>query len=162
MEMGTEILLARMKDHPEEFINSNVLDYSVLRWEAVLHESRNHLPKEDIDAIDAGIKQLYVDRFNERVLKTLAGESEPEQTEGTLTYKTQGRYTIGMTNAATVPRNIFGSAPVKAEGCQIGQAVDAHEEYRKHMLQQQRLMNSAQNTLGQGESPLKNFFKRGT
>jgi hypothetical protein len=78
MEIGTEILLARMKDHPEEFINlrNMALGLSDLRWDRLLRDAKEHLPKEDTDALEAGIKQLYIDRFNERVLKTLAGESE--------------------------------------------------------------------------------------
>ena len=140
MEMGTEILLARMKEYPEEFINVNdiALGYDGLRWDRVLRDARDHLPKEDIVALDAGIKQLYVDRFNERVLKVLAGESEQEESEGNMTYKTQGRYTMGMTNALA----------------------DAHLEHKKHIMEQQRQMNiaqniaqnSAQNTLWQGLS----------
>jgi hypothetical protein len=137
MEMGTEILLARMKEYPEEFINDNRAIHDGLRWDRVLRDSRDHLPKEDIDALDAGIKQLYIDRFNERVLKTLAGESEPEQTEETITYKASGRYGIPD------PRALYGNP------------VDAHEEYKKQMkqyeMEQQRQMNIA-NTLGQGLS----------
>ena len=155
MEMGTEILLARMKEYPEEFINVNniALGYDGLRWDRVLRDAREHLPKEDVDALDAGIKRLYVDRFNERVLKTLAGESEPEQTEGTITYKTQGRYTTGFTD----PRGLFGNVPVE----------HIEEEYQKQlkqyeMEQQRRMMNSAQNTAGMGISSFKNFFSRGT
>jgi hypothetical protein len=74
------------------------------------------------------MKQLYIDRFNERVLKTLAGESEPEQTEGTITYKASGRYATGAIGTTDV-RGLFGNP------------VDAHEEYKKEMARQQNLMN---------------------
>ena len=151
METGTEILLARMKEYPEEFINidNRAMGYDGPRWDRVLRDAREHLPKEDVDALDAGIKRLYVDRFNERVLKVLAGESEQEDT---LKYKASGRYSTGVTDV----RGLFGNP------------VDAHEEYMKQkqyeMEQQRRLMNSAQNTLSQGlmngMSPLKNFFGR--
>jgi hypothetical protein len=162
METGTEILLARMKDHPEEFVNDNRALHDELRWDRVLRDAREHLPKEDIDALDAGIKQLYVDRFNERVLKVLAGESEQEET---VKYKASGRYAAG----ATDPRVLFGGATVKAEGSQV----DAHREYMNEMARQQNLMNqmemdqarrqmnSAQNTLGRGISSFGNIFKFG-
>jgi hypothetical protein len=129
MEMGTEILLARMKEYPEEFINqeNKALGYEGLRWDRVLRDAREHLPKEDVDALDAGMKRLYIDRFNEKVLKTLAGEAVYES-EDTLTYKTQGRYTMGMTNALA----------------------EAHQSIRNQAVDQQRLMNSAQNTLSNG------------
>jgi hypothetical protein len=153
MEMGTEILLARMKEYPEEFINVNniALGYDGLRWDRVLRDAREHLPKEDVDALDAGMKRLYVDRFNERVLKVLAGESEPEQTEGTITYKTQGRYQTGVIDS----RGLYGNP------------VDAHEEYMKQkqyeMDQQRRQMNSAQNTLSNGVSGMfGNIFGKGS
>jgi len=146
MEMGTEILLARMKEHPEEFVNDNsVRRLDGLRWDSVLRDAREHLPEEDVKALEAGMKQLYIDRFNERVLKVLAGESEPEQPEGTITYKTQGRYQTGVTDT----RGLFGNP------------VDAHEEYMKQkqyeMDQQRRMMNNAHNMANIGGS----FFKFG-
>jgi hypothetical protein len=160
MEMGTEILLARMKDHPEEFVNidNRALGYDGLRWDRVLRDAREHLPKEDVDALDAGIKRLYVDRFNERVLKTLAGESEQEET---VKYKASGRYAAG----ATDPRVLFGSATVKAEGSQIGpmQQVLMQERQMQERLMNQmemdqaRTRNNGQNMANIGRS----FFKFG-
>jgi hypothetical protein len=163
MEMGTEILLARMKEYPEEFINveNRALGYDGLRWDRVLRDAREHLPKEDVDALDAGMRRLYIDRFNERVLKTLAGESEPEQTEGTITYKASGRYATGAIGASD-PRALFGTPQA-----------DAHQEYMNEMARQQKLMNQMEmqqqrqmmNSKNQvntgGMSSLKNFFSRG-
>jgi hypothetical protein len=163
MEMGTEILLARMKEYPEEFINTKniALGLNDLRWDKVLREGREYLPKEDVEALEAGIKQLYIDRFNERVLKTLAGESEPEQTEGTIKYKAQGRY--GQITPMSDPRALFGNPQA-----------DAHQEYMNEMARQQDLMNQMEmqqqrqmmNSKNQvntgGMSSLKNFFSRGT
>jgi hypothetical protein len=152
MEMGTEILLARMKEYPEEFINqeNKALGYEGLRWDRVLRDAREHLPKEDVDALDAGLKRLYIDRFNEKVLKTLAGEAVYES-EDTLKYKVSGRYTGGVTDV----RGLFGNP------------VDAHEEYMKQkqyeMEQQRRLMNSAQNTLSNGANGMfGNIFGKGS
>jgi hypothetical protein len=160
MEMGTEILLARMKEYPEEFINlkDRAIGYDSLRWDAVMREGREYLPEEDRKALDAGMKQLYIDRFNERVLKTLAGESEPEQPEETLKYKTQGRYATGFTD----PRGVFGGPPVKAEGVQISaQHQQLMAEQQRHMEQHRRMMNNAaQNSLGVGLSGMsfEDFF----
>lgn len=157
MEMGTEILLARMKEYPEEFINLNdiALGYDGLRWDRLLRDAKEHLPKEDTDALEAGMKQLYIDRFNERVLKTLAGESEPETDtpeRQTLKYKTQGRYGTGWVD----PRGVFGSAPVKAEGTAISQydydirrqMMEQERLMREKMEQERRMMNSAQGFSG--------------
>jgi hypothetical protein len=156
METGTEILLARMKEYPEEFINidNRAMGYDGPRWDRVLRDAREHLPKEDVDALDAGIKRLYVDRFNERVLKVLAGESEQEET---VKYKASGRYSTGVTDT----RGLFGN-PVDSIDEEFRKQLGQYEaeQQRRMMDSQRRQMNSAQNTLGQGISSFKNFFGR--
>ena len=90
-------------------------------------------------ALEAGMKQLYIDSFNERVLKTLAGEGRQEEEEEkpqTLKYKTQGRYGTGVTDV----RRVFGGPPTKAEGTQYD--YDAHErELKRRIMEQQRMMD---------------------
>jgi len=109
METGTQIILQRMIDCPEEFPNEG--EYHG-KWGRLIQDARNILPTQDVEALDAGYKQLLVDRFNERVLKTLAGE-EPKQE--TITYKSKGRYAGGFSD----PR-AFANAAVKAEGQAVG------------------------------------------
>jgi hypothetical protein len=75
METGTQIILQRMIDCPEEFPNEG--EYHG-KWTRIISEAKNILPTEDVEALDVAYKQLLVDRYNERVLKTLAGEGEPE------------------------------------------------------------------------------------
>ena len=99
METGTEIILQRMKDCPEEFPNEGEL-YG--KWGRLIHDARNVLPKEDIEALDASYKRLLLDRFNENVLKALAGEVEPEM----IKYKAEGRYATGWSD----PRVFVGSS----------------------------------------------------
>jgi hypothetical protein len=86
MQVGTEILLARMKEYPEEFL----IDEGSLigRWHRVMRDARNYLPEEDLKAIDEGMRQVHIDKFNEQVLKVLAGEDTPEKE--TVVYKGQG------------------------------------------------------------------------
>jgi len=115
METGTQILLQRMKDFPEEFANDGEL---FGKWERTLTGYKEILPREDVEALDAAYKQMRIDRFNERVLKTLAGE-EPKQE--TITYKTSGRYAGGFSD----PR-AFASAVAKGEGQMISDHIDAH------------------------------------
>ena len=105
MQAGTKIILQRMKDNPEEFPDEG--DYDT-KWVRIIQGSRNFLPTEDVEALDAGYKQLLIDRYNERVLKTLAGEEIPT----TMTIKTEGRYGLKWTD----PRKAFQSAVVKGEG----------------------------------------------
>jgi hypothetical protein len=73
METGTEIILQRMKDCPEEFMGDNM---GISRWERIIGDARDYLPKDDIEALDAGYKQVRIDLYNERVLKKLAGEDD--------------------------------------------------------------------------------------
>lgn len=75
MQVGTEILLARMKEYPDEFFTGN---YGGGRWTGILDDARQYLPKEDVEALDEGYRQMQVDRFNERVLARLAGEDKQE------------------------------------------------------------------------------------
>jgi hypothetical protein len=109
METGTQIILQRMKDCPEEFATEGQL---FGKWERALMGYKEILPQEDIEAIDAAYRQMRIDKFNEVVLKTLAGE-EPKQE--TITYKSKGRYAGGFSD----PR-AFANAAVKAEGQAVG------------------------------------------
>jgi hypothetical protein len=109
METGTQIILQRMKDFPEEFANDGEL---FGRWERALTGYKDILPREDVEAIDAAYKQMRIDRFNEKVLKALAGEEPKEET---IRYKTSGRYAGGFSD----PR-AFASAGAKAEGQMVG------------------------------------------
>lgn len=77
MEIGTEILLKRIKDCPEEFADHDI--HGMGRWSRVLNAARECLPREEADAINKAMeesrRQHMLDRFNEQVLKTLAGEN---------------------------------------------------------------------------------------
>jgi hypothetical protein len=115
METGTQIILQRMIDCPEEFPSEG--EYHG-KWGKIIQDARNYLPKEDIESLDAGYKQLLIDRFNERVLKTLAGEQEE-----TIRYKAKERFSGGFSD----PR-AFASAVAKGEGQMIDDHLDAHRQ----------------------------------
>lgn len=71
MQPGTVVLLARMKDYPEEFFGAGSH-----RWDRIIADAKPYLPAEDRQAIDSALSQLHIDRYNERVLKQLAGETD--------------------------------------------------------------------------------------
>lgn len=71
MQTGTIVLLERMKTHPEEFFGAGSY-----RWDRIINDAKPYLPEEDSAALDQALCKLHVDRFNERVLKQLAGEGE--------------------------------------------------------------------------------------
>lgn len=97
METGTQIILQRMKDCPEEFGDVGEMG----KWERIIRDAKDYLPQEDREALDVAYRQLRIDTYNERVLKTLAGESEEF-----ITYKTKERYAGGFTDS----RALLGGA----------------------------------------------------
>jgi selenocysteine-specific translation elongation factor len=126
MQVGTEILLARMKEYPDEFFTGGYES----RWTAIIDDARKYLPKEDVEALDEGYRLMQVDRFNERVLARLAGEDKQEAEE-TLKYKVSGRYTTGLSD----PRAL-------AQTQQEYEWAVKQQQYA--VEQQQRAMNAAQ------------------
>ena len=145
METGTQIILQRMIDCPEEFPSEG--EYHS-KWGRLIQDARNYLPKEDIEALDAGYKQLLIDRYNERVLRTLAGESGNLE-ESYPTIKASKQYAIG----ATDPRGLFGNAIAKQEGAMVGTLQDHAAQHNQRVeqlkVEQARAM---QNSYGTGTS----------
>lgn len=70
---GIEILLERMKTHPEEFGCDG-------RWADVLVNIDTHLTDEERQAVKQGFTDMARATFNEVVMKSIAGENvEDEQ-----------------------------------------------------------------------------------
>ncbi len=86
METGTAILIERMKTNPEELFD----DVFTGKWHRVLDMANACLPEEDKLAIKEARNRMYIDQFNELVLRTLAGEVA--QDEGTLTIRPREKY----------------------------------------------------------------------
>ena len=147
METGTEIILQRMKDCPEEFRGT-----MAHKWDRIMRDAKEYLPTEDVEALDAGIRKINIDLFNERVLTTLAGE---EPISETITYKAKERYAGGFTDA----RGLFGGAVAKAEGTFVGTLQD-HAIQHQQMVQEReeqiqkemraRVAMGAQNSIAGG------------
>jgi len=94
METGTEILIARMASHPEEFIEG-----ALNKWTRVMDMANGCLPDEDLQALGNAYKKAKIERFNGEVLATLAGERELlTVSENTVRYKAQERYSTGWTD----------------------------------------------------------------
>lgn len=75
MNEGVQILLARMKTHPEEFVNGD-------KWrfvhESIKQERLSFLFPEEIDALDKGLKETYREKFTAMVLKRLTKDEQGE------------------------------------------------------------------------------------
>lgn len=67
MLTGLDILIARMKDHPEEFRRDG-------KWTDLLTAIDKHLTEEEKQALRQGFTDMARDMFNEVVLKTIANE----------------------------------------------------------------------------------------
>ena len=84
MLTGLDILLARMKTNPEEFLHtSGTVPYEGElfggRWSDLLDYALRVGDKDERDALEAARKEFYRDDFNERVMKRLAGEEVQQE-----------------------------------------------------------------------------------
>ena len=108
MEIGTEILLKRIQDCPEEFAEHDI--HGIGRWARVLNAARECLPREEIDAIkkamDESRRKHLLDKFNEQVLKTLAGETDTESDRQS--YLTTGAVNSTFTNGVITNSQQYG------------------------------------------------------
>jgi hypothetical protein len=97
MQTGTVVLLARMKDHPEEFFGAGSH-----RWDRIVSDAMPYLPAEDKAALEGALSELHVNRFNERVLKRIAGEEDATSFFGTLQPAEQQMMNIQNSNWGSV------------------------------------------------------------
>jgi hypothetical protein len=109
MEIGTEILLKRIQDCPEEFAENDI--HGLGRWARVIHAAKECLPKEEADAIKKAMeeskRQYLLDKFNEQVLKTLAGENTDTGLENQA-YLTTGSINSTFTNGVITNSQQYG------------------------------------------------------
>jgi hypothetical protein len=88
MIQGMEILLDRMKTHPEEFLR----DYSGLpnKWDRLIDHYRHVLTDAEMKAYNNAKHELERQKFTSNVLEILLAEPVQLAPE-TLTFSTQGR-----------------------------------------------------------------------
>ena len=115
MLSGLEILLARMKDYPEEFTNSDGV------WRRMIKDILPYLDKDEMVALEYGIKEIMRDKFNESVLSQLAGVGAQDQPE-----QKQSR--------------IISPAKIKDEALRMMKAQFDHE-YEKYDAQRNQAFN---------------------
>jgi len=93
MLTGLDILLARMKTNPEEFLKDAHVPYEGEmfggKWSDLLDYAWRVADDEERKALDDARKEFYRDDFNERVMKRLAGE-EVKQVEQPSPYIVKG------------------------------------------------------------------------
>jgi hypothetical protein len=84
MNEGVQILLERMKTHPEEFVAE--AQYGISKWGQAIQHLQEYLSKEDKEALDTAWKQTISDemqrRFTQAVMEELIDpKSEKSQWE---------------------------------------------------------------------------------
>ena len=67
MLQGLEIMLERMKTHPEEFVAQN-------KYTKAIHRVRPFLNDEELNALREAVIVAHRDYFNGEVLSTMSGE----------------------------------------------------------------------------------------
>jgi hypothetical protein len=71
MNAGVEIILERIKTHPEEFCNKGGGKIVNGKWSRVLENYGGHLEQEDIDAINNAVDKVQQNYFTEEVMTIL-------------------------------------------------------------------------------------------
>ena len=94
MLTGLEILIARMKDHPDEFLMQR-------KWDGLINQFAEHLTEEELNAYKDARSEMMRDLFNESVLKRLAGEEDEGKTQ-------PGTATVINAFGTTDPKAMFG------------------------------------------------------
>jgi len=93
MLTGLEILIARMKDHPDEFVKQ-------YKWDELINEFGGYFTEEELNAYKAARGEMMRDLFNESVLKRLAGEEDSDIEKA--------RATVGKMVGTTDLRAMYG------------------------------------------------------
>jgi hypothetical protein len=71
MNAGVEIILERIKTHPEEFCVKGGGFLGNGKWSRILENYEQHLAPEDVKAIDDAIDKIQQDYFTEEVMTIL-------------------------------------------------------------------------------------------
>lgn len=71
MNAGVEIILERIKTHPEEFCTKGGGWIGNGKWSRILEGYEQHLAPEDVKAIDDAIDKAQQDNFTEEVMTIL-------------------------------------------------------------------------------------------
>jgi len=124
MLTGLDILIARMKTNPEEFLIDKASREDELggKWSDLINYAGRVANEEERQALEDAIKEMHRDDFNERVMKRLAGEEtktieqpSPYITKNVAAQQHAATHQQMMQNAA-IQRGGFGQAQIKQEG----------------------------------------------
>lgn len=131
MLTGLEILIARMKDHPDEFLMRR-------KWDELINEFGEYFTEEELSAYKAARGEMMRDLFNESVLKRLAGEEDEGKTQLSTAI---GRQAFGTTDPRAMYGQLVNTPQLAAKQANAAMQQEAYNA----ALQQRDMLNS---TLG--------------
>jgi len=108
MNDGVKILLARMETHPEEFAYDPREGMS--KWGRLLDNFRHCLTKEEINAVEVGLRNIERDRFTELVMTELLDPHENVQQE--INFRTSGNVTLNASQLLQSSTITYTSDPL--------------------------------------------------
>ena len=140
MLTGLEILIARMKDHPDEFLMRR-------KWDELIEHYGEYFTKDELEAYKAARSEMMRDLFNEAVLKRLAGEEDSDVEKA--------RATVGKmasTFGTTDPRAMYGHTVINTPQLAAKQANAAMQQEAYNAAIQQRLYHEQRGMLNSAGS----------
>jgi len=150
MLTGLDILLARMKTAPEEFLKDDHVPYEGElfggKWADLLDYAWRVANEEERQVLDDARKEFYRDDFNERVMKRLAGEEQEREEHPMQKFRIK---TTAQNAAAQAIKNPIQHAAAQQTRVQIsnggtGGTISSQHwtDPRASMLGQQALQNN--------------------
>lgn len=111
MLTGIEIIIERMKTHPEEFVGTN--GGCSKEWYRVFNPVVPYLTDEEKEAVNAALFSAHRDYFNGEVMRVISGEAKVDESISTYTEDYYGRSLANMING-TDSRLIGVQTPTQA------------------------------------------------
>jgi len=138
MLTGLEILIARMKDHPDEFLMQR-------KWDELIEHYGEYFTDEELNAYRAARSEMMRDLFNEAVLKRLAGEEDDGKSQPNIRRysASQVKQAFGMAD----PRAMYGQAIAREEGQLVNNSSLAAQQHAYNAAIQQRVYSEQQGLL---------------
>ena len=127
---GVDILLARIKSHPEDFTGGNTKRIWTDLYDHAM--SGDLLKADEILALQQAMKDARREMFTQRVLKVLAGESEQEEQSISIGSPKTGIHSGGVTLGGA------GLAGLSNQN-QLAQSTLAHQQAHTAYLAQQEI-----------------------
>lgn len=119
MNAGVEIILERIKTHPEEFANKGGGRLTNGKWSRVLENYGGHLEQEEIDAINNAIDKVNQDYFTEEVMTILVDgrdvkSEDPKFNPYLANVTASGGITLGAcSNTAPITIGTWGTSSIE-------------------------------------------------